>query len=64
MTRTLTTGVKIVEDKSKLEKQLRECWELEALGVVEPEMSLYDQFKDHISFDGTRKLPCHGRTMQ
>ena len=54
MTRTLTTGVKIAEDKSRLEKQLRGFWELEALGVVEPEMSLYEQFKDHISFDGTR----------
>ena len=54
MMRTLATGIEIAEDKSRLEKQLRSFWELEALGISEQETTLYEQFKDHISFDGTR----------
>ena len=54
MMRTLATGVEIAEGKSRLEKQLRSFWELEALGISEQETTLYEQLKDHNSFYGTR----------
>ena len=54
MTHVLTTGVRAIEDKSRLGEQLASFWKLESLGILEHELTLYDQFKDHIKFDGTR----------
>ena len=54
MTHTLTTRVKATEDKTQLEEQLKSFWELESLGISEQEPTLYEQFKDHVTFDGSR----------
>jgi hypothetical protein len=54
MTHILTTGVKAAGEKSRLEEQLKSFWELESLGILEHEASLYDQFKNHVTHDGVR----------
>ena len=54
VTHTFLTGVRAIEDKLRLDEQLRSFWELESLGISDQELTLYDQFKDHIKFDGKR----------
>ena len=42
MTHILTTGVRAIEDKYRLEEQLASFWELESLGILEHELTLYE----------------------
>lgn len=37
-----------------LERQLRQFWDLETLGIRDEEPSLYDKFLETVSYDGTR----------
>lgn len=38
----------------KQDEQLHQFWELESLGVVDKESSLYEQLKGNVSFDGVK----------
>ena len=41
-----------------LDEQLKSFWDLESLGIVNEEKTLYDEFKERISFhDGRYKVP-------
>ena len=37
-----------------LERQLKQFWDLETLGIRDEELSLYDKFLETVSYDGTR----------
>ena len=50
----LMAEAKSIQSKSSLDQQLRSFWELEALGIVEENESLYEQFKSNILFNGER----------
>ena len=41
-----------------LEEQLRSFWELESIGIYEPEKTLFDEFTDTVTFrDGRHEVP-------
>ena len=54
MTHVLTTGVRAIENKSRLDDQLKSFWNLESLGILEEEATLFEQFKEQVTFDGIR----------
>jgi hypothetical protein len=54
MVHTLVTGVRAIEGKSQLEEQLKSFWDLESIGISDKNTTIFEQFKDHITFDGIR----------
>ena len=54
---TFSLQTSAATDNRNLERQLRNFWELEALGIVDKEQSLYDQFKSNISLRYEVPLP-------
>ena len=55
MTHVLTTGVRAIENKSRLDDQLKSFWNLESLGILE-EATLFEQFKEQVTFKIRFKL--------
>ena len=54
VTHVLTACAKTYQEKKGLEAQLKEFWELEAIGIKENDDTLYDQFKENVEFNGDR----------
>ena len=61
----VTIALKISTSNSsrELERQLRAFWDLESLGILDQESSLYEQFKRNIVFkDGRYEVPLPWRS--
>lgn len=50
VTHVLRTTMTVEESNRKLERQLHRFWDLESVGIIDEEHTIYDQFRDMVQF--------------